>query len=192
MTHASVLTTLLIAALFYQGGGLVVPTKITAKPPDSFSRGNSVTFQATFAANRIPPIKAGPCQHPGFAIRLYDAKLVENEEGPRISPDTTHLNAVKPVTPYIQESVAPFEPLSGPDALTIEKTFEPLKFPAKKTARLKRIYVGLFRTCDLATPKDIDETLNIIYDDALSGSYIGGSFFKLDCPKGSMCIYRPE
>ena len=173
-------------------GDLVVPTRITAVPPDSFRRGNTITLKATFAANKVRPF-SGVCQNPGFAVRVYDAKLVENEQGPRISPDTTHLEAVKPVTPYLQQSVAPLAPVSGPNAMTVEKTFEPFAMPGnKRTARLSRLYVGLFQTCDLSTPKDIRSDPNIIYSDALTGSYIGGTYFKANCTKMSACIYQPE
>jgi hypothetical protein len=181
----------MLAALAHQAGSnLVVPLKITAAPPDSFRSGNTITIKATFAANTIPPA-GGSCQHPGFTVRLYDAKLVETDP-PRISPDTNH-SPVKPVTPYLQQSGVPFEPLSGPNALTVEKIFEPFLMPAKRTRRLSRLYVGLFRTCDISKPKGIDETgTEIVYADALMGSYTGGAFFRVKCTTRSLCAYQPE
>ena len=121
---------LIMLSIIAQGprSQLAIPTKINAVPADSFRGGNTITMKATFAKALVPPV--GPlCRNRSFVVRLYDAKLVENEQ-PRISPDTTHPDAIKPVTPYLQQSPAPYEPLSGPNELTIEKTFEPFVLPA--------------------------------------------------------------
>jgi len=195
MTNPIAFGMFFLAAIASQAGGaghLVVPTKITATPSDSFRRGQTVTLGATFAANRVPP-PGSICSDPTFAVRVYDAKLVETDP-PRISRDTTH-KPVKPVTPYLQQSGAPVNPLPGPNATTVEKTFEPFVLPAKKTARMSRLYVGLFQICGVATPKGINDAGDaIIYDDELNGSYIGGTFFRADCTgkPASVCIYRPE
>lgn len=186
MTQAA-LFFLMLAALLFQGNQLAIPTKITPVPEDSFRGANTITLKATFAKGLVPPISAGPCYRPAFVIRIYDAKLVANEPGPRISPDATH-----PVTPYLQQTAAPYNPLDGSNPLTVEKTFEPFVLPAKKTARLSRLFLGLFHTCDIAVPKDIDESgTSIIYNDTLRGGYIGGVFFRREC-RGGPCIYRPE
>ena len=196
MMQSLLLFVLLFATLVppvFQGpggsGGRVIPLKITAVPADSFRRGNTVIFKATFGANRIPPA-GGVCMNPSFVLRVYDGQLVQNSP-PRITADTTNPAQVIPVTPYYQQSPAPFEPLSGPDALTVEKTFEPMVLPAKSIARLKHLYVGLFHTCDVAKPKDTTG-ISIIYDDALQGSYMGGAKFVLSCVMDKACTYQPD
>ena len=171
---------------------LVVPTKITADPPDSFKRGSELTLKAKFAANKVPPV-GGFCKEPAFVARIYDAKLVKDEL-PRASRDTTHI-PFKQVTPYIQQSSAPLEPLPTLSALAIERTFEPLVMPRR--TRVPRLFIGLFRSCRFVRPVDINQaTGTLINNEEFSGSYIGGTSFRLDCGTSSkvtqFCVYRPE
>lgn len=185
----------LLAAVVHGPGGageeLVVPTKITVVPPESFRRGARITLKATFAADRTPDL-SGLCEDRGFAVRIYDAKRVEAEP-PRVSAESNS-GQVIPVTPYLQQSGAPLLPLPGPEETTVEKIFEPCVVPAKKTARMPRLFVALFQVCGAVTAKGIDETgRSVIYDDPLNGSYRGGTFFRVDCTgKPSSCVYRPE
>ncbi len=171
---------------------LVVPTKITADPPDSFKQGSELTLKAKFAANKVPPVGA-LCKEPAFVARIYDAKLVKDEL-PRTIRDTTHV-PFKQVTPYIQQSSAPIEPLPTLGAVGIERTFEPLVMPPK--TRVPRLFIGLFRSCQLVKPVDINQaTGTLINNEEVSGSYIGGTFFRRDCGPSSkvaqFCVYRPE
>ena len=89
-----------------------------------------------------------------------------------------------------------FNPLTGPDDLRVAKEFAPFTLPAQKGHFIpRRIYAALFRTCDaIAKPVDIDQTKGtIIYNNAMTGQYMGGVFFKTDCVTvPGQCWYRPE
>jgi hypothetical protein len=172
---------------------LVIPLKIEAVPARSFGRGAPVVLRATLGKANVPPA-GGICSDPAFVIRIYDASLVATDP-PRITPDQTHTPA-KPVTPYLQETGVALDPLSGPDALRVQKDFPPFTLPRQKKGRFvpPRIYTALFRTCSIAKPVDIDQTQGtVIYNDTLAGTYMGGAFFKADCATvPGQCWYRPE
>ena len=184
---------LFVLALLAQAGrgDLVVRTKISAVPPESFKRGADVMLAATFQADNIPTL-SGACGDRGFAIRVYDAALVVVNP-PRISADTFDPSG-KPVTPYLQQAGAPEEPKSGPNAVTAEKRFEAVNVPLRRPARLPRLYVGLFHICGASLVKGINESgTGLIHDDPLNGSYMGGTFFTAHCAgTPRLCTYRPE
>lgn len=200
MTHAVTFGGLLLAAIAYQGGpgrDLAVPTKITVVPADSFRGGNTVTVKASFATNKFV-WDALLCQQPSFMVRLYNAKAWANDpDGPRSSADTTHQDAIKPVTPYLQQSGAPWDPLPASNEVRAERTFEPMVLPVKTLVRVPRLYIGLFRTCQFFSPEDINPDQEaIIYSTSVTGTLLGGTFFRRDCgaggEKGGQCVYRPE
>jgi hypothetical protein len=186
MIHVLALGGLLFAGVADQRGSqdFVVPLRINSVPANSFRPGRMVTLKATFAVNKVPPLGV-LCTQPGFTLRIYDAKLVAVDP-PR--------SASAPVTPYLQQSGTVRDPLSGPNAMTVEKTFEAffMPGPAKGKGAIPRIFVGLSQTCGNADIIDINETgTGFIHNEALTGTYLGGVFFKLSCGSSS-CVYRLE
>ena len=172
---------IMLIALVQPGRNYVVRLKITAVPSDSFRMGNSVTLKATFAKEGVVPLSP-VCKDQGFVLRIYDASKVPND-GVRHVADSNH-----PITPYLQETVAPYQPLSGPNTMTIEKTFEP--FVIRTTGKPpRRLYLGLFRACGAAIGKDHTDT--IIYYTPLDGGFLHGTYFRFKCT-GGQCAFRQE
>jgi hypothetical protein len=171
-----------------RAGDLVIPTRITVDPADSFRRGQSITIKATFR----PIPRLALCQDDQwFAVRIYDPKVVP-AGGPLYFEKT---QPPQPLTPYIAQAGTPYDPPTGADPTKADKTFETFVMPIKKTARLSRLFIGLFHTCGrVDTPKTQDGT-TVIGPHAGTASYIGGTFFRADCgkkgPEG-FCTYRPE
>jgi hypothetical protein len=196
MYKALALGTVLLALVGQGGAGshLAVPLKIVAVPPGSFHRGAPVTLKATIGATTVP--SAGPvCGGGGFAIRIYDATAtkVTPDDPPRISPDNTHTPA-KPVTPYLQQAGAPENPKASSTEVSFDKTWENVIISARKPARLPRLFVALFHVCEVSKVVAIDESgLNLIHNDSLGGSYMGGKFFTANCAgTPRICTYNPE
>ena len=190
MTYFLALVISILAVPLVSVSSLFVPLTITAVPSDSFRRGNTVTLKANFDKNIVPPA-GGVCQNPTFAIRIYDPKSVP-KRGPRLSADSLR-PAMYPVTPYLQQTGADYNPLSGPDEQTVEKTFAPFVMPARRTRMMSQLYLGLFRTCEFATPKIIDSSgQSIIYSDSLQGTFMGSVLFQVYCTEGGTCFFRPQ
>ncbi len=177
-----------------QGPGqthLAIPVKIEALPEQSFVRGRPVTLKATFAKDAVMKL-GGLCQGQGFAIRVYDANTVAHDQVVHVTNDSTH--SIK-VTPYLQQTGVEFDPLTGPDDVRAVKEFPAFKLKAQKRLTPARIYAALFRTCDaIARPVDVDRTAGtILYDNELTGTYIGGTFFNAKCDGSpTKCWYQPE
>lgn len=179
MTLGSVITSALLGTMAYQAphgtAELVVPTRITVTP-ESFLRGQVVSVKASFKT----PITACPTGKPGFQIRVFDEKDLGGGE-PVLGTDNK-----LPETRYIAWTNAPFEP--KPEGLKVERYFEPLTIPKNAPSR---IYLAVWHPCETQRRNDLNPE---IIETHITGPFIGGKFFKLQCPGGpaGLCTYRPE